>query len=64
MTLTPFHLAIQVRDIDDAREFYGKKLGLSEGRSSVDWIDFDLFGHQLVTHLNSCLLYTSDAADE
>jgi hypothetical protein len=53
MTLTPFHLAIQVRDIDEAREFYGKKLGLSEGRSSVDWIDFDLFGHQLVTHLNS-----------
>ena len=53
MTLTPFHLAIQVRDIDEAREFYGKKLGLSEGRSSGDWIDFDLFGHQLVTHLNS-----------
>ena len=53
MTLTPFHLAIQVRDIDEAREFYGKKLGLPEGRSSADWIDFDLFGHQLVTHLNT-----------
>ena len=27
MQLTPFHLAIQVRDINEAREFYGKKLG-------------------------------------
>jgi hypothetical protein len=52
MTLTPFHLAIQVRDIDEAREFYGVKMGLPEGRSSEQWIDFDLFGHQLVTHLN------------
>jgi len=52
MALTPFHLAIQVRDIDEAREFYGVKMGLPEGRSSEQWIDFDLFGHQLVTHLN------------
>ena len=52
MKLTPFHLAIQVRDIDEARDFYGIKMGLTEGRSSNDWIDFNLFGHQLVTHLN------------
>lgn len=52
MQLTPFHLAIQVRDIDEARDFYGKKMGLAEGRSSEQWIDFNLFGHQLVTHLN------------
>ncbi len=52
MTLTPFHLAIQVRDIDEAREFYGKKMGLPEGRSAPEWVDWDLFGHQLVTHLN------------
>jgi extradiol dioxygenase family protein len=51
--LTPFHLAIQVRDIEEAREFYGVKMGLPEGRSSLDWIDFNLFGHQLVTHLNA-----------
>ena len=50
--LTPFHLAIQVRDIAEAREFYGIKMGLPEGRSDTAWIDFDLFGHQLVTHLN------------
>ncbi len=52
MQLTPFHLAIQVRDIDEAREFYGNKMGLSEGRSAPEWIDFNLFGHQLVTHVN------------
>jgi extradiol dioxygenase family protein len=55
MQLTPFHLAIQVRDIDEAREFYGSKMGLSEGRSSEQWIDFNLFGHQLVTHLNPAI---------
>ena len=50
MQLTPFHLAIQVRDIDEAREFYGRKLGLPEGRSSDQWIDF-----KLVTHLNPAI---------
>ncbi len=52
MKLTPFHLAVQVRDLDEAREFYGKKLGFSEGRSSKQWIDFNMFGHQFVVHLN------------
>jgi len=52
MKLTPFHLAIPVRDIDEAREFYGTKMGFSEGRSTKEWIDFNMFGHQLVTHLN------------
>lgn len=53
--LTPFHLAIQVRDIDEAREFYGQKMGLSEGRSDAAWIDFNMFGHQLVTHVNPAI---------
>ena len=53
MGLTPFHLAVQVRDIDEAREFYGVKLGFPEGRSADAWIDFNMFGHQFVTHLNS-----------
>ena len=55
MKLTPFHLAVQVRNIDEAREFYGVKMGLPEGRSTENWIDFNLFGHQLVTHLNPTL---------
>ena len=55
MQLTPFHLAIQVRDIAEARDFYGSKMGFAEGRSAPDWIDFNMFGHQLVTHLNTSI---------
>jgi len=50
--LTPFHVALQVRDLAEARRFYGGVLGCPEGRSARDWVDFDLYGHQLVCHLN------------
>ena len=50
MTLRPFHLAIPVDDLAAARAFYGGTLGCAEGRSSAQWIDFDLYGHQLVVH--------------
>lgn len=50
--LTPFHIAVQIRDVDEARDFYGNKLGFPEGRSSDHWIDFNMFGHQFVVHLN------------
>lgn len=50
--LTPFHIAVAVRDIAEARAFYGVGLGFAEGRSSKQWIDFNMFGHQFVTHLN------------
>ncbi len=46
-----FHLAFPVNDLDAAREFYGGLLGCEEGRSSERWIDFNLYGHQIVTHL-------------
>jgi extradiol dioxygenase family protein len=52
MSLSPFHLAIQVRDIGEAREFYGGLIGCAEGRSSAHWVDFNLYGHQLVCHLD------------
>ena len=55
MVLTPFHIAVQVRDIAEARAFYGGLLGCPEGRSSEHWVDFNLFGHQFVVHLNSNL---------
>jgi extradiol dioxygenase family protein len=49
--LTPFHIAFPVDDLDEARRFYGGVLGCPEGRSSEgEWIDFDLFGHQIVAH--------------
>ena len=51
MPLTPFHIAFPVDDLAKARAFYGDLLGCPEGRSASDWVDFDLFGHQIVAHL-------------
>ncbi len=51
MALSPFHLAIAVHDLDAARAFYGGLIGCAEGRSAERWVDFDLYGHQLVAHL-------------
>ena len=49
--LTPFHFAFKVDDLQAARRFYGEVLGCPEGRSSDSWIDFNLYGHQIVAHL-------------
>ena len=51
MDIPRFHLAFPVRDLGEARAFYGKLLGCPEGRSSDDWVDFDFRGHQIVAHL-------------
>jgi uncharacterized protein len=48
----PFHLAIPVTDLESARKFYGDVFGCNQGRSSDLWIDWDFFGHQLVTHVS------------
>ncbi|OGB11039.1 MAG: dioxygenase [Burkholderiales bacterium RIFCSPHIGHO2_12_FULL_61_11] len=46
-----FHFAFNVRNLDVARQFYGRVLGCAEGRSTATWVDFDFFGHQLSLHL-------------
>jgi len=51
MSLPPFHLAFPVDDLAAARHFYGELLGCPEGRSAEEWVDFDLYGHQIVAHL-------------
>lgn len=52
MTSMPrFHLAFPVDDLVAARSFYGDLLGCPEGRSTDGWVDFNLFGHQIVAHL-------------
>lgn len=51
VSLTPFHIAFPVNDLAAARSFYGGVMGCDEGRSSAEWIDFSLFGHQIVAHL-------------
>ncbi len=50
--LRPFHLAFPVHDLEAARGFYGGLLGCEEGRSAPHWIDFNLYGHQIVAHLD------------
>lgn len=49
--LTPFHVAVPVYDLEEARRFYREVLGCSEGRTSDIWTDFNLYGHQFVIHL-------------
>ncbi len=49
-TTPPFHLAFPVRDVEEARRFYVDVLGCAEGRSSENWVDLDLYGHQIVAH--------------
>lgn len=51
MSLQPFHLAIPVDDLEAAEAFYSGVMGCEQGRRSDQWIDFDFYGHQLVTHL-------------
>ena len=50
--LRPFHLAFPVLDLEEARDFYVNTLGCSIGRESDQWIDFNLYGHQIVAHLS------------
>lgn len=50
-SLRPFHLAFPVTDLVLATTFYGDLLGCAKGRESEQWIDWDFFGHQVVTHL-------------
>lgn len=63
--MQPFHLAFPVHDLAAARGFYGNLLGCPEGRSSPEWVDFDLFGHQVVAHLapDQCAVAATNAVD-
>ncbi|WP_157268201.1 VOC family protein [Azohydromonas aeria] len=56
---TSFHLAYHVRDLDEARAFYGSLLGCREGRSTDTWVDFDFFGHQISLHLGEPFAVTN-----
>ena len=48
--ITPFHVAVPVYDLEEARKFYREVLGCGEGRSDTHWTDFNLYGHQYVIH--------------
>lgn len=63
--IPPFHLAFPVRDLAEARRFYGDLMGCPEGRSSPDWVDFNFYGHQIVAHLSpdECRQLATSAVD-
>ncbi len=61
MSIRPFHLAFRVHDLAAARAFYGGLMGCPEGRCSESWIDFDLYGHQIVAHLDAARAISEDA---
>ena len=50
--LRPFHLAFPVRDLEETRNWYTDILECRVGRESDTWIDFNMFGHQIVAHLS------------
>tara|TARA_Y100000588_G_scaffold387253_1_gene484604 strand:- start:1388 stop:1810 length:423 start_codon:yes stop_codon:yes gene_type:complete len=63
-SLRPFHLAFPVKDLEETRDWYTTILGCSIGRESSDWIDFNLFGHQIVAHLSDDLnLFDTNEVD-
>jgi extradiol dioxygenase family protein len=62
MSRPRFHLAFPVRDLAEARRFYGGLLGCPEGRSAPEWVDFDFYGHQIVAHL--CVANDASATNE
>ena len=63
--LNPFHLAIPVSNLEDARKFYREIIGCAEGRSDAHWVDFDFYGHQLVIHLDEDAIdYRKKASNE
>jgi uncharacterized protein len=62
--LTPFHLAFPVHDLEAARAFYAGVLGAATGREDTHWIDFDLFGHQIVAHYKFGMAAGPSAANE
>jgi hypothetical protein len=61
--LPPFHVAFTVDDLGAARRFYGDVLGCPEGRSDDLWVDFDLFGHQVVAHVAPVVAHHHNPVD-
>ena len=61
-----FHIAFPVHDLELARDFYVNSLLCKTGRESDKWIDFNLFGHQIVAHLSpeECIQTLSNIVED
>jgi uncharacterized protein len=47
-----FHLAMPVHDLAAARALLRRPARLPRGSQRRHWVDFDLYGHQIVAHLD------------
>ncbi len=47
-----FHLAFPIENIPDTKKFYVDGLGCTVGREAANSIILNLYGHQLVAHIN------------
>ena len=65
MTIPRFHLAFPVIELESTKKFYTEVLGCKLGRQSNKWIDFNLFGHQIVAHFSpdDCRKTSANAVD-
>ena len=50
--LSPFHLAIPVKNLSESQNFYQNILGCKPGRESNEWADYDFFFFYLVIHMD------------
>jgi uncharacterized protein len=48
--MPPFHLAFPTPDLAATRAFFVDTLGVTIGRESEAWVDFEFFGHQVTAH--------------
>ena len=65
-TYKRFHLAFPVKNLNATKDFYKKILNCKIGRESESWVDFNLYGHQIVAHLapKECSYVNSNKVDE
>ncbi len=42
-----FHISLPCRHIDATEKFYTQIIGVSSGRKAQNWVDINLFGHQM-----------------
>ena len=52
MDIPRFHIAFPVNNLKSTKDFFTKVLGCSLGRESDKWIDFNMYGHQVVAHFS------------
>lgn len=44
---TFFHMSLPCSSVKETKNFYMNSIGVSLGRSTQNWVDINLFGHQL-----------------